>query len=460
MPRRLTLARFIEKASALHGNKYDYSKAIYINNKTLITVICTIHGEFYIRPSSHIEVRTCRGESEAQGCQECWKEKARWTEEKILECAKKFKTRSEFQNKSKGAYLSALRKGILEKVCAHMERQIAPRGHWDLKNCQAEAEKYESRSEFQNASGSAYNSALEHGWLDEICGHMAKGADGYHYMVYAIINERLKKAYVGITKQHFEARMGAHRKGGNTRATEIAMLADTEFIKCTQYVILSTELKDAEGEWALYYHKKDYEVLNDKRLYGRTGVSRRIYTDEIIAQEAMKYTRRVDFKNGSPRHYDAAVSQRILGKVCSHMRKINEKNFWTKERCLEFATSCNNRDEFINNAGAYGAARDNGWVNEIWEKTGMRSKYDMSWLRPGTRKEIWCRADNYYLTWEENQRCGTDRMKSLTGHNLDKLLKKFKKGWIPTLDEDWIRWASVTKEELIKSGMTESDQQL
>ena len=40
-------------------------------------------------------------------------------------------------------------------------------------------------------------------------------------------------------------------------------------------------------------------------------------------------------KNKSPKIYDAACSQRLLDRSCSHMRGIRKKNFWTKEECIK-----------------------------------------------------------------------------------------------------------------------------
>ena len=100
-----------------------------------------------------------------------------------------------------------------------------------------------------------------------------------------------------------------------------------------------------------------------------------------------------------------------------------------------------------NHTEAYVAATDNGWTEEIDKVLGLRSRLDMSWRRPGTRKEIWCEADKYYELWIENGKCGMDRMMTLTGFNLDKLLKKFKSGWVPTEDADWIDWAIKIKLE-------------
>jgi len=59
---KLTNNDFIEKAKAVHGDKYDYSKVCYINKKTKIKIICPEHGEFEQKPEYHL--RSC-------GCPKC-----------------------------------------------------------------------------------------------------------------------------------------------------------------------------------------------------------------------------------------------------------------------------------------------------------------------------------------------------------------------------------------------------
>lgn len=51
---------FIEKAIAIHGNKYDYSKVIYNNAKTKITIGCKEHGYFEQTPSNHLCGYNCQ----------------------------------------------------------------------------------------------------------------------------------------------------------------------------------------------------------------------------------------------------------------------------------------------------------------------------------------------------------------------------------------------------------------
>ena len=57
MPKRDTKKSFIEKARKVHGDKYDYSKVEYVNSTTKICIICPEHGEFMIRPSDHINAK-------------------------------------------------------------------------------------------------------------------------------------------------------------------------------------------------------------------------------------------------------------------------------------------------------------------------------------------------------------------------------------------------------------------
>lgn len=53
---------FIAKARAVHGDRYDYSKASYTMARNKLTIICKEHGEFKQSPNHHF-----RG----QGCPKC-----------------------------------------------------------------------------------------------------------------------------------------------------------------------------------------------------------------------------------------------------------------------------------------------------------------------------------------------------------------------------------------------------
>lgn len=79
---RLTLREFIERACKVHGDRYDYSKVVYVNNKTKVTIICKEHGEFLITPINHIH--------NIAGCPACGKIKERLNASASI-LSKKFK---------------------------------------------------------------------------------------------------------------------------------------------------------------------------------------------------------------------------------------------------------------------------------------------------------------------------------------------------------------------------------
>jgi hypothetical protein len=53
---------FIERASKIHNNKYDYNKVKYINAKTKVKIKCKKHGYFNQNPNNHLH---------GQGCMKC-----------------------------------------------------------------------------------------------------------------------------------------------------------------------------------------------------------------------------------------------------------------------------------------------------------------------------------------------------------------------------------------------------
>jgi hypothetical protein len=54
MPRKLTTKEFIKKAQKVHGEKYDYSKVEYDGVDKKVCIVCPIHGEFWQTPHKHL----------------------------------------------------------------------------------------------------------------------------------------------------------------------------------------------------------------------------------------------------------------------------------------------------------------------------------------------------------------------------------------------------------------------
>ena len=59
-------ASFIQQAKSIHKDTYGYGKVEYINSTSVVTVTCRIHGDFLIKPISHIHGKA--------GCVKCGNE--------------------------------------------------------------------------------------------------------------------------------------------------------------------------------------------------------------------------------------------------------------------------------------------------------------------------------------------------------------------------------------------------
>ena len=59
MNKNITTESWIEKACKIHGDKYDYSKVKYVNNRIPVEIICKEHGSFLQIPYSHLAGKGC-----------------------------------------------------------------------------------------------------------------------------------------------------------------------------------------------------------------------------------------------------------------------------------------------------------------------------------------------------------------------------------------------------------------
>ena len=118
-----TKEQFISESKHVHGDKYDYSKVNYINNRTKVCIICPEHGEFWQRPDKHI-IRK-------QGCPYCSGNAKRTTESFIADANKVHNNKYDY---SKVEY-----SGIHEKVCIicpeHGEFWQTPNDHLHGNGC-------------------------------------------------------------------------------------------------------------------------------------------------------------------------------------------------------------------------------------------------------------------------------------------------------------------------------------
>lgn len=124
----LTTEEFINKAKLTHGEKYDYSIAIYVGCKNKIKIICPIseHGIFFQTPDLHIR----------SGCPKCGSIS---TGDKQISNSNEFIRKAILihgnkYNYSKVIYLKSMYK--VKIICPkHCVFEQTPNGHLDGKGC-------------------------------------------------------------------------------------------------------------------------------------------------------------------------------------------------------------------------------------------------------------------------------------------------------------------------------------
>jgi len=84
MGKPCTTEHFIEKATSVHGDIYDYSEVEYVSTEKPIIITCKTHGQFEQRPHDHYA---------GQGCRKCYVDSQKgWKASKRLEAKEAGKT--------------------------------------------------------------------------------------------------------------------------------------------------------------------------------------------------------------------------------------------------------------------------------------------------------------------------------------------------------------------------------
>lgn len=192
----------------------------------------------------------------------------KWNKEKVMESAKKYKTKSDFCLHNRGAYASAKKYGWFDEATKHMipTRKLML-GHgqkWTLEKVRKAAKKYNHKYDFQLNSSNEYQAARRNGWFEEVTKHMTRP-----------INHNFK-----WTKQR------VHKE-------------------------------------ALKYNTKQDLLKSDSKLYSvarKRGwfddvTSHMITKKEIIQKEALKYKSRGEFCKGNGNAYRTAWRNGWLSEI-------------------------------------------------------------------------------------------------------------------------------------------------
>ena len=99
-----------------------------------------------------------------------------WTLEMCKAKAINYKTKKQWESKSRSSYRAAKKNGWFDECTAHMVLSVyrKPKNYWTLELCKAEAIIYKTKSDWKSKSYSSYNFAQKNDWLTECTAHMVR----------------------------------------------------------------------------------------------------------------------------------------------------------------------------------------------------------------------------------------------------------------------------------------------
>ena len=239
------------------------------------------------------------------------------SDDDLAEIASKYSVLREFREKETSVYSIISARGLLDKLCGHMERER--RTTIPNEELAKIASRYHITKEFREKEPSTYSVIQQRGLIGKLCGHMQR-----------------------------EVRP-------EISDDDLAEIA-------SQYDVLNDFMKNENSAYSII-HKRG---LFDK-LCGHMKRSCRVLTDDVLEEIALKYHTRLEFMEADSSAYSTACKRGIIDKICTHMERQNTPSgYWSKELCHEKALDYDSRSEFQNgNPKAYAAAQRNGWLDEI-----------------------------------------------------------------------------------------------
>lgn len=245
---KLTTEEFIERANAIHNNRYDYSKVKYESFETPVIIIChekdkfgDEHGEFKVTPHAHIG-------SMKSGCPKC-SGKFRKDTEYFIKEAKLIHGNAFIYDKTK--YEKAL-KPVIITCPEHGDFKQTPNDHLNGRGCPLCKESHLEKNMrlFLNKNKIKYIPQAGFDWLRTDDTHKKMSLDFY------IEDKKIAIECQGI--QHFDGKYFWPTERGKEK----------EFLRIQERDELKKKLCEEHGIRIIYYSNLGidypYQVFEDK----------------------------------------------------------------------------------------------------------------------------------------------------------------------------------------------------
>lgn len=393
----MTTEEFIQKAKAVHGDKYDYSKVEYVNNHTKVCIICPEYWEYRQTPSNHLK---------GQGCPVCGYSKLKLSQEDVLKRIEGILSGTPYKVVQPFIYQGD-RDTRIKLHCTLHDETWEMSWHsfmYDTKNkhftgcsgcrqtyskedCLKAAKSCLSRSEFASKYKGEYFKALRMNWLDDICAHMKVVGNRYKRCIYAYVFELYKKkyVYVGLTG-NITKRDKEHRSKANSSVNKFAVLHKIDIpsvLQITEY-LPKDEASIREGEVLQHYLALGYIAINRSKTGGLGGhLLDDGYTFEQCKERASSYSNRSEWKHNDYSTYYVATKYGWINTIMPRSKPYGNKDvrYWTIKRCRETANECATISDFRKKyPSAYAIVCRNKWNDIVFaniERLSVQHNYDL-----------------------------------------------------------------------------------
>ena len=301
-----------------------------------------------------------------------------WTLERCKEEALGYETRTEFQKQSKSAYQKSLKNNWLDKICDHMKDLQKPRGYWTFEKCKEEALKYRTKKELKKTNGSVYNIAHKNNWIVDICSHMEEIKKPNGYWTFERCKEEALKYKTRTEFQSTSVRAYQKSLKNNWLDNICSHMKENKkppnywtFEKCKEEALkYDSRCEFSKRSQSAYNKGLEYNWIDEICQHMvQLHKPNNYWTFERCKEEALKYKTRTEFQKHSTVSYHKSLKNNWLDDICQHMDEIQKpRGYWTFEKCQEEALRYETRGDFyLYGSTAYVVSNMNGWADKICE---------------------------------------------------------------------------------------------
>lgn len=309
----------------------------------------------------------------------------------------KYSSLADWEKSNRSAYSVAKKKDLLSKICKNFGWTLPKtirRGYWTKERCIEDALLYNTKSEWENMSGSAYNKARVNNWLDECCGHMTTKYKPSGYWTkercieeasrYSSPREWEKGSYGSYDKavsQKWTTEI--HETLGWTSKTKLKWTKTSCLSDASNYFSPKEWSNESPSAYVVALRSQWTNEIYKQLKWKVTRGGQVKNTLEVCKNEALKYNSKKEWETNHNSTYQSASRNNWLQECCSYMINGNtEKGYWTKERCIEDAIKYDARWTWgQNSSGAYTAARKNKWMDECCQHMVNNRKPNGYWTK-------------------------------------------------------------------------------